>query len=334
MRRLIWILVILSILWCAWWAVLGFGVKSGIKAWFQDRRDLGWQAEYSRLDLQGFPVKVQADVKDIALTDPATDLTITLPLLTISAPAYWLGDITVDLPDDTITITTPEREMQINVQNGRADLHLHPGTTLELEQLLFVSDLWSSTTPAGTLYSGDDLTLSVKQSTDTPSRYNVLAQTNGFSPGNVARAKLQLPDSWPQTFKQLALDGSVTFSQPWDLASLKDQHPQPHHIKVNRAEIAWSDLRIFLAADLVVNTEGVPDGTVNIRADNWQSALDLAQDAGLLTPAIYDQAQQVLAQLAQLSGDKDALDVQLNFKAGFMAVGIIPIGPAPRLILP
>jgi hypothetical protein len=171
------------------------------------------------------------------------------------------------------------------------------------------------------------------QSQDDPNRYEFVARASAFAPGDVPRAKLRIPDAWPLTFDRLELDASITFSRPWDLEAIEEKRPQPRHIQLKLAEAAWSDLRVFFAADMTVDAPGIPTGTVNIQAENWQTMLDLAASSGLINATMRDQAEQGLGQLAQLSGDPTALDVQLNFSSGYMAVGIIPIGPAPRLIL-
>jgi hypothetical protein len=333
MHRLIWILLILSILWCAWWALFGFGLKIGLQTWFEDRRNFGWQAEYSSLDLRGFPIKVRADLTDIAVADPTAGIAITLPSLSIGAPTYWPGDVTVKLPNNPIGIATPQQKSEITVSNGTADLQLHPGTALELETLSLLTGAWATTTSAGRLYSADDLTLSMVQSEDDPNRYAFVARASAFRPGDVPRAKLRIPNDWPLTFQRLELDASITFSRPWDLEALEEKRPQPRLIKLKLAEAAWFDLRMFFAADLVVDAQGIPTGTVNIQAENWQTMLDLAENSGLLNTTMRTQAEQGLGQLARFSGDPTALDVQLNFRSGFVAVGIIPIGPAPRFIL-
>ncbi|MEM6374112.1 MAG: DUF2125 domain-containing protein [Pseudomonadota bacterium] len=125
----------------------------------------------------------------------------------------------------------------------------------------------------------------------------------------------------------------MTFDRPWDRRALEDRRPQPTRIDVEAAEARWGDLRLRFAAALDVDDRGVPTGTVNLRADNWPVMLDLAQAAGFLDARARPQVEGVLARLAGLGGSPDALDVQLNFAAGLVAVGFIPVGPAPRLRL-
>jgi hypothetical protein len=61
--------------------------------------------------------------------------------------------------------------------------------------------------------------------------------------------------------------------------------------------------------------------------------LSLAEAAGALPGGIASQIERGLSALAGLSGNPNAIDVELTFKDGRMSFGILPLGPAPRLIL-
>ena len=58
MRWLLWTILLVTVAWCAWWAIFGFGMKTALDTWFGDRRLDGWQADYASLDLRGFPGRV------------------------------------------------------------------------------------------------------------------------------------------------------------------------------------------------------------------------------------------------------------------------------------
>jgi hypothetical protein len=84
---------------------------------------------------------------------------------------------------------------------------------------------------------------------------------------------------------------------------------------------------------LTIDEAGTPTGTINIQAENWQVMLDLAERSGALPSGFRQQAESGLSSLARFSGDPSALDVQMNLRGGFMFVGFIPVGPAPKITL-
>ena len=333
MRRLISILLFFAILWCLWWTVFGFGLKSALDVWFEDRRADGWQADYATLELRGFPTRVRADMTDIVLADTGGGLVMNLPDLKIGAPTYWPGDVTLSLPNDPIMFITPQGRSTLQLSEGRADLELHPGPSLELKSISATVGEWTLASGTHSVLGASDLTLTMDQIETSPNTYTFVAQAADLSPGEVPRSTLRLPNDWPVTFDTFALNGDVTFDKPWDISALETQRPQPRMINLTLAEAAWSDLRLFFAAELSIDEDGTPNGTINIQAENWQVMLDLAERSGALPSALRQQAEAGLSTLARFSGDPSALDVQMNLRGGLMFVGFIPIGPAPKIVL-
>jgi hypothetical protein len=333
MRRLIWIVLFFAILWCAWWAVFGWGLKSALDTWFEDRRTAGWQADYATLELRGFPARVQADMTDIVLADTVSGLVMNLSDLTIGAPTHWPGDVTLTLPSDPISFVSPQGRSTLQILDAIADLRLHPGPSLELERISAVAGEWSLLSGTQSVLSARDLTLTMDQSDTFPSTYTFIVQAADLSPGEIPRAALRLPPDWPVTFETFTLNGDITFDKPWDISALEKARPQPRMINLALAETAWSDLRLFFVAELIIDEAGTPTGTINIQAENWQVMLDLAERSGALPSALRQQAESGLSTLARFSGDPSALDVQMNLRGGLMFVGFIPIGPAPKIVL-
>ncbi|MDB9945491.1 DUF2125 domain-containing protein [Ascidiaceihabitans sp.] len=333
MRWLLWIILLVTVVWCAWWAILGFGMKTALDTWFEDRRTDGWQADYASLDLRGFPARVDADMTDIVLADTDGGVVINLPALQIGAPTYWPGDLTLVLPSDPISFVTAEGRSSLEFAQGAADLKLHPGAALELEQIAALTGPWSLNTNEQTVLSADNLRLTMDQNQTTPTRYKIDAEAANLRPGDAPRAALRLPDDWPLTFDTFTLDADIIFDKPWDISAVEAARPQPRQIKLKLAEAVWADLRLFFAADLEVDATGTPTGTLNIQAENWQVMLDLAERSGALSSSLRQQAESGLSTLARFSGDPNALDIQLNLRGGMMLIGFIPIGPAPKIVL-
>ncbi|MEO0391247.1 MAG: DUF2125 domain-containing protein [Pseudomonadota bacterium] len=331
MRRTIWSVLIIALLWSAWWFGVAATLRSGVTGWLDDRRAEGWQAEALGTRLTGFPWRTGVSLDGLALADPATGLALGLDQLTITAPTHWPADPSLMLPDTPITFATPDGGGALQMTSSTMALDTYPGTALELAGLSWTSGPWRLSGPAGEALTASALRLTATHVDGA--RYGLGAEAPDLAPGAALRLALRVPDAWPAQFDALMLDAEVAFDTAWDRFALEQRRPQPREIRIALAEARWGDLNLRLAADLTVDTDGVPSGTANIRAVNWPVMLDLAQTAGVLDPRLRAQAQAGLTRLARLSGNPETLDVQLNFAAGFVAVGIIPIGPAPRLII-
>ena len=333
MRRIVWLLLIAGILWSAWWGITAFGIRTGIYTWFEERRTEGWQAELADVGLSGWPLNVTADIAAPALADPGTGVAFSASALTLSAAAWWPGYITLSLPDDSIALAGPEGRAQLTTSAAIAGLRLHPGTALELERMQADAENWGITGDAGDLLSGGPLTASMVQDQNDPRAYAMNFDASAVRPGSVLRDALFVPADWPVTFDALRLSGDVAFDRAWDITSVEDARPQPRRVRLERAEAIWGDLQIRFAADLTVDAEGVPEGPLSVQVRNWRDIIALAERAGTLPPALVPQVTRTLETFAGLSGNTDALDLDLTLSGGLFSLGFIPLGPAPRLIL-
>jgi hypothetical protein len=331
MKWVIGAVVVFGIALSVWWWVAVSGVERSLEAWFDARRSEGWQAEFSSIDKGGYPTRLDLVLNDPMLADPQTGVAVQVSNLRLHAPIYWPGDTTLEFPQDALRFATPVGQWSLLANEARADMQLEPGTLLELEALSLVSGSWIISGEAGDMLRADGLTLTGVQ-TDTTT-YDIVFDAPGLRLGDASRSALRIPQDWPITFDETTLNMGVTFDRPWDLRALEERRPQPRVITLRQAQFAWGELRIQAAADLQVDETGVPTGTLSLQARNWRDILTLAEATGALPGGIARQIERGLGALARLSGNPDAIDVDVKFARGVMSLGFLPIGPAPRLIL-
>lgn len=333
MRRVIWAVLVLALIWGGWWIWAAQAARQTTEQWFADRRAEGWQADFAALDISGFPLRFDAMMTLPALADPDTGVAVTTSGVTFSAPAWWPGDVTVRLPQDPITFASPESRATLNMDQAVAELRLHPGSALELEEALLTSGAWSLSAPLGDILSAADLNASVRQVGAGQASYSVALSAAGLQPGTVPRAALRVPTSWPLTFDKFALDMQVAFDRIWDRRAIEVGRPQPRSLRIELAEAAWGDLQLRAAADLTIDAQGTPDGTLSLQARNWREMLTLAEAAGVLPSAVRPQAESVLSALAQATGDPRSINVDLTLRNGLILLGFVPLGQAPQVVL-
>lgn len=333
MLRLVWVVVLVALGWSGWWALAARGVGSGIEAWLDQQRAAGWQAEALSVSTSGYPLSLDTEVLNLALADPATGVAIEVSRLDFASPAWWPGDVILTLPSDPIRLANPSGQATLTMQEAQADLKLHPGQALELEHMALISGPWIVTQPEGDLIAASDLILQMTQDPNDPIAYGFTANATALQPGPVLRDRFFVPTDWPVSFESFTLQMRVAFDRPWDLRALEQARPQPRRIDLPLAEAAWGDLRLRLAAELDIDADAVPSGTVTLQARNWREMLTLAQSAGLLPSELRPQLESILSALAGTSGNPEAFDVTLTLANGRVSMGFLPLGPAPRIYL-
>ena len=332
MIRLLKFATVAAILWSLFWTVTGYGIRSGIEGWFAARSDRGWQVEYSAISGGGYPLLHQTRIDQPMLADPASGLAWSAAWLSLESPGIWPGRQTLRVAPDPQRLSYFDQTSEIAAKDLEARLDLAPGVALELRELALESDIWRIRQQGSELIGADSLLLGMVQ-TDQPESYRVDLQASGFRPGRAIRQIMGAAPDVPDQFDTLAVDMNVRFDRAWDRQALEERRPQPRHISLKQAEAHWGPMRLRAAGELDVSDQGIPTGALNLRAENWRQMLHMARVSRAVPSGAVDAAEQVLGMLAGLGGNPADLDIQINFRDGFVALGPLPLGPAPRLIL-
>ncbi|MEO1108776.1 MAG: DUF2125 domain-containing protein [Pseudomonadota bacterium] len=332
MRRLIRVFFFIVTLWSLYWFVAGYGLRNAITSWFDAQQARGWQSEFADVETSGFPGHHVTRLNSPALADPATGTAWSADWIEFKSPAIWPGRQILRFAETPQRLSYFDQTATITADDLQAELQLQPGVALVLEKMALTAGPWQITDDADALAGGNTLSLMMKQ-TDAPEAYAITAQIDGFAPGNDLRALMHSASSLPQRFETLELDMVTVFDKPWDRTAIEQNRPQPVEITLKLAEIKWGELRLFAAGELDVDAQGIPTGEIAIKAENWRDMIAMANAAGALPDQAVDPVTRALNFLAGLGGNPNALDLQLNFRDGFVALGPLPLGPAPRLIL-
>lgn len=332
MIRLLKLAVALGLIWSLYWYGAGYWLRQGISDWFAAQAARGWQAEYADIGTSGYPARHVTFLNSPALADPATGAAWRADWLMLDSPAIWPGRQILRFPDTAQRLSYFDRTAVVTATDMVAALRLDPGLALGLERMALTAGAWRVADAGGAVMRARALTLAMER-IGQPETYRFDINADGFAPGPQLRRWLRSAASLPTDFETLEMRMTVRFDKPWDRSALEQRRPQPVAIDLAQAELQWGALRIRATGKLTVGTAGRPQGSLTLRAENWREMLAMARAAGAIPPQAVSPAERTLSLLSGLGGNPDALDVQLNLRDGFVALGPIPLGPAPRLIL-
>lgn len=330
--RLVKVVVALAVIWSALWGLTALGLRNAVTNWFAARADEGWQADFTAAETGGYPLRHDTVLRQPMLADPATGAAWSADWIGIESPAVWPGRQSLRFAETPQYLSYFDDTQTLTAAGMVADLDLAPGLALQLERLSLSADAWKMAGDDAPSLAGNGLTVAMVQQ-DDPALYRLDVAVPDFTPGPRLRGMLDGADSLPESFETLQLDADVRFDRPWDRRALEERRPQPLRIDLRLAEASWGPLRLFMSGGVDVTPDGVPEGQVTLRAENWRDMLGMAQSAGVLPETVAQSAERALNFLAGLDGKPDAIDVRLNLTGGFVAVGPLPVAAAPRLIL-
>ncbi|WP_417718408.1 DUF2125 domain-containing protein [Salipiger sp.] len=318
MKRLAIVVIVAGLAWSGWWVYAAWSQRSAVEAWFADRRADGWEAGYDDLSVRGFPNRLDITFTGLTLADPDTRIVWEAPFFQILQLSYGRGHEILVWPDSQ-TLTTPNGRHEITSEGLRASL-IHDGDLVQ-----------RATLEASVLNIGGESPLAMAGLTAAIGILSDRRYHLGLRADALATNRGDLIVDGGTTTDSAALDAEVALDAP---LRLSDPLPQPRRIDVKLAEYRAGKLEVNLAGAVDIDAEGRPDGRITVRAVNWRELIGLARESGQLQDSMADVLEDGLTLVAGLSGNRNTLDLPLDFSGGKTWLGPIPLGEAPRLRLP
>lgn len=332
MRRVFYWLILIAILWSAYWGIAAWALRAGFVSWFSERAREGWHAEYKDITSAGYPANHLTTISDPVLADPGTGTAWSADWIAFESASVSPTQQQVRFPNTPQRFSYFDKTLILSAETLRAGLGLTPGRSLELEQLNLLSGPWEISSGSQPVMSGQAVMARMEQS-DMPLTYRLTGDIPDLTLLGPMRAALTATQGLPDRFSALDLRMLVTFDTAWDRRALELRRPQPRHIDLLETRAQWGPMHLRASGTLDIDEVGRPQGEITLQAADWKRMLTLAQDAGLLPGTLRDNMEQVLTLLAGRGGGTDRLELRLTFDRGRMKLGPLPLGPAPRLLL-
>jgi hypothetical protein len=335
MRKLLWVVLAAAALWAGYWVVGSQALQRGATAWLTARQADGWQADYRDLSVHGFPNRFDTTITDLALADPRTGVAWEAPLFQILALSYRPHHVIAVWPPEQ-TLATPYQRITMATDDMRASAVFVPGPSLALDHSTLVVDGARLTSTLGWEAGIERGRFSTRRTSAAPPdahSHDIAIAATGYTPPRVLQRLLDPAGLLPGRVEGLRADMTMTFDRPWDRFAIENQRPQPRSLDLKSLTADWGRLSLRAAGQLTIDADGIPEGRITLRAENWREMVGLAVNAGLLPQGLARTVERGLELLAGLGGNPDVIEAPLSFQGGFVSFGPVPLGPAPRLTL-
>ena len=335
LTRFLLLLVLAAFGWGLYWFVGARATERGLTAWLDARRAEGWTAQAASLATNGFPNRFDTTFEALNLSDPETGVGWSAPWFQILSLSYK--------PTHVIAAWPGEQELRLDgevvaIASERMVGSLELGTTLDLplQRLVIDAETAELVAARGWTAAVDAAQVALRESpgaTGAPV-YDLAISFDGFAPDSTEIRRLRGLAGLPEVIETLSAEMTVGFDKGWDLSAIEDRRPQPRDIAVTALDARWGDLALAGTGALTVDAAGIATGEIVLEATNWRDILALAEASGALPATQAPLVKGALETIARLSGNPERLDVALRFSRGFVLLGPVPLGAAPRFALP
>ncbi|HEY0212210.1 MAG TPA: DUF2125 domain-containing protein [Paenirhodobacter sp.] len=321
--------------WGAMIAVLSAILVAGI-SWFGSQEitrraqaaltgmtDLG-RARGGAVTAAGFPVRIGVQVQDLALLGAPQ---VETPRLVATAPLWnpldWSGDLALPM-----VVTTGG--MRFNVTGTSARVGVRPGYgadwPVRATSLALLDPAATYEAAGAPSLTAKALNLVALQQDGAAYRIHAAIDALALPPG--LAASLTPTARFPDTIETVTADALVTFSTPFTLTP--QPAPQIDTLQIDMMRLIWGGHQIALSGTLTVDPAGQPEGTLQLRVQDWQQWLEFAQGALRIDRRAMPVLMILGNTLSRATGD-GTIVAPLVFRDGQMALGPVPLGPAPVL---
>lgn len=335
MRFLIILTAAFAVLYGGYWFVGSAAATRATTEVLTKLEDDGLSVAYDEVRTRGFPSRFDTTLTGIEIIDPARSIGWQAPFFQVFALSYnpthviaiWPDRQSFVLPRDTVTLVS---------ERLRASVHTRTTPSLPLREAILEGSMFRVLSANGWEVDVAAVLASLRVVTGgdvADHSYEAYAEATDITLPTVLLQALGGADVAPTMIERLRLDGRVGFDRALDRfaigagAGAGGTLPKLTSLTLRDGLFRWGDMSITGIGDLSISAGGIPDGQLILTVTNWRQMIDLGITAGLLDPGFEPILTRAIAALAQGS---DRLEAPIRFQNGFMSLGPLPLGPAPR----
>lgn len=324
MSRLIGVIVILFFLWAGYWFVGSTGLKGALERTFEEDPRL----ETAGIRVAGFPNRF-----DTTLTQPRwqdAGFAWSAPFFQSFSLSYRPTHLVFVWPQ-TQRITTPNTVIDIAQDDLRASMILDGISRLALDRISIVGEGITLSIGDAAVSQIETFRAATRRANDRGSLHDFAVEIQGFRSAVAESTALFANASGPPEPGNGRLSTTLRFTAPVERATVEQNRLLIESIEVSELDLTWGDLGLVGKGTIEVDSRGRLQGRLDLTLRNWRTWLQSAERTGLLRPEMVPTWEAAAEALASLDADPATLMAPLSFQNGFMSLGPLPLGPAPRL---
>ena len=332
MRKLLFLLVTLTVLWSGYWFVGSSMIRSTVTDLLAAQSARGLTAETSSLSVAGFPNRFDLTAEGIHFADPASGIGWKAPFVQVFAMTWKPWHIIAALPP-TQVMTLPGHEVTIASEGLRASVRARPTSSLPLVMAIVETGPLSVSSSQGWTHAAEKAVLSLGAATGKPNAYDIAADIVGLTPDAALLLRLVPAGGLPATLSEIRLRATANLTAPLDRHA-GETSPRLAAFDLTDLTVTWGEIALTATGSLAPDDKGFAAGRITFTVTNWRAVLPILVASGTVRPQLARTVETMLEGLAKQTGDADVLKIPLTMQDGWMSLGPLPLGPAPVLMPP
>jgi hypothetical protein len=332
MRKLLFLLVTLTLLWSGYWFVGSSVIRNAATDMLAAQAARGLTAETSSLAVAGFPNRFDLTAEGIRFADPASGIGWQAPFAQIFAMTWKPWHIIAALPP-TQTVTLPGQDVTITSDGLRASVRARPAASLPLAMAVLETGPLAASSSDGWSHALDKAVLSIGAATGSANAYDIAADIADLAPDAAILLRIAPEGGLPATISEIRLRATATLTAPLDRHA-GESKPRLAAVALTDLAMTWGELALTAEGNIAPDDKGLAAGRINFTIANWRTVMPILVASGTVRPQLAQTVETMLEGLAKQTGDAEVLKIPLTMQDGWMSLGPLPLGPAPVMLPP
>lgn len=327
MRLMLWIIAGLTALYCGYWALAARTIRTGAEATLVALRAEG-RGDAEAIEVGGFPARFDVTLTGPQATSPDGAIRWSAGALKFYALSYR--------PQHVIAVFPAEQQVRfggekVNVASAELSASAVFGLApeLPLDHAQAVGTAVSLGSDAGWALAAENLRAAIRRA-ETATAHDIGIEIAGITLSGVPARIVTSGEVLPARGERFYLDATVALDRPLDrVAAIEGV--QVRAVDIRSLALDWGPAGMSGRGEVALDSDGLPEGRIELSFRNWRAVLRLATALGLVRAETAPTVERALEGLATLGGNAEVLSLPLVFAGGRMSLGPVPLGPAPRL---
>ncbi len=326
MRLILWVCLALGVLWGGYWFVGSNAAQHGVLRLFETASAQGITASNRGVSVSGFPNRFDLTVTAPHLADPVSGWGWQASFAQVFSMTWKPWHLIAALPNDQ-EIDAPGQKIALQSSRMMGSLLLQPSTDLTLEEAVVEAEGLAVQSDQGWHFGAAKAVLALARDATQQNTQHVGVELTNVAPDSSLTTLLPALGATVQT---VHLDATLMLTAPLDRHA-GEVLPKLMGVRLADFHANWGSLKIAAQGVVEAGVDGVAQGKIDFRIEDWQEIPKLVVALGLVRPEMGQTIERGLNVLAQSGSDPKVLILPLTFAEGRMNLGPLPLGPAPLL---
>ncbi|WP_019955887.1 DUF2125 domain-containing protein [Yoonia vestfoldensis] len=324
MSRLIAILIWAALLYSGYWVAASQLLQAGPDRAAVRLADDGVDLRFGSVATTGFPARFDTRLTDVRLAHAGWSWQGAR--LDVQADSLRPLAVNVTFPHDQ-TLVIAGQTLRVTSEDWQADASVRPTARLAFDRGSLRMGRTDVLSDAGWHLGLARFDASLALVGDHSARYDARIEAEDIALPAGLRDQIDPAGRLGAQVAAIRGIARLTLARPLD-RNLQGRFPDLDHLMLDDLRIDWGPVTAEMSGEIDVDAAGLPTGQIMLRTRQWETMVDLLVAGDVIDAGIARTVTRLAGFMANADG---MLDIPVAFQDGVTLVGLVPVGPAPRL---